>query len=240
MEGVVSKFEAGAAAIEALCRGVAEGLLVDVERKRVYDVPEFEEVQGAHHTQVSGRSPHCPGPLGSAAAWGSGKLSRRPAARRECRRSPTPPARVPAQATARLVDAHAGIHAALADMHAAFSGDGEDVQREWVRFTQRVDRRLEDALRATVKRSLQALSKLLNGDSKTEVLPLFRVTMVLERNSRVELRPTIQQLFDAVHKARATCAPAGRCRACGQPTAAPWLHGVAWRGGRPELAGAAV
>jgi hypothetical protein len=40
-------------------------------------------------------------------------------------------------------------------MHAAFEGDGEEVQREWVRFTQRVDKRLEEALRATVKRSLQ-------------------------------------------------------------------------------------
>jgi hypothetical protein len=73
------------------------------------------------------------------------------------------------QATARLAEAHAGIHAALAEMHASFVSDGEDVQREWVRFTARVDRRLEDALRATVKRSLQALSRLLNGDSKTEV-----------------------------------------------------------------------
>lgn len=85
-------------------------------------------------------------------------------------------------------------------MYAAFEADSEEVQREWVRFTQRVDKRLEEALRTTVKRSLQALSRLLNGDSKTEVMPLFRVTMVLERNARVELRPTIQQLFDTVHK----------------------------------------
>jgi len=53
------------------------------------------------------------------------------------------------------VEAHAGIDAALREMHAAFEGDGEEVQREWVRFTQRVDKRLEEALRATVKRSLQ-------------------------------------------------------------------------------------
>lgn len=104
------------------------------------------------------------------------------------------------QAKALLIDAHAGIDAALKEMHAAFEPDGEEVQREWVRFTQRVDKKLEDALRATVKRSLQALSRMLNGDSKTEVLPLFRVTMVLERNARVELRPTVQQLFDTVHK----------------------------------------
>lgn len=64
-----------------------------------------------------------------------------------------------AQAKARLVEAHAGIDAALREMHTAFAGDGEEVQREWVRFTARVDKRLEDALRATVKRSLQGLSR---------------------------------------------------------------------------------
>ncbi len=63
-----------------------------------------------------------------------------------------------------------------------------------------VDKKLEDALRHTVKRSLQELSRILNGDAKTEVLPVFRVTMVLEKSNRVELRPTIQHLFDMVHK----------------------------------------
>ena len=48
------------------------------------------------------------------------------------------------------------------------------MQREWVGFTQSVDKKLEEALRHTVKRSLQELSRLLNGDSKTEVLPIFR------------------------------------------------------------------
>lgn len=43
---------------------------------------------------------------------------------------------------------------------------------------------------------MQELSRLLNGDAKTEVLPIFHVTMVLERTQRVELRPTIQALFD--------------------------------------------
>lgn len=151
-------------------------------------------------------------------------------------------------------------------MHGAFAVDGEEVQREWVRYTARVDAKLEDALRATVKRSLQvwrascccmrvfgkggsvtarwwvavgcgracgpalaapavaaarmlrcraprprcqALSRLLNGDSKTEVLPLFRVTMALERSACVELRPTIQQLFDTVVKVRGAGAVGG-------------------------------
>lgn len=51
-EAVVSEFKAGVALIEGLCRGITEGLLVDVERKRLYELPEFEAVQVAHHVQV--------------------------------------------------------------------------------------------------------------------------------------------------------------------------------------------
>lgn len=35
-----------------LCRSVAEGILVDVERKRLYELPEFEAVQSEHHAKV--------------------------------------------------------------------------------------------------------------------------------------------------------------------------------------------
>ncbi len=36
-----------------------------------------------------------------------------------------------------------------------FEADSEEVQREWVKYTQKVDKKLEDALRHTVKKSLQ-------------------------------------------------------------------------------------
>lgn len=50
----MTEFKAGVATIEGLCRGVAEGLLVDVERKRLYELPEFEAVQAEHHARVGG------------------------------------------------------------------------------------------------------------------------------------------------------------------------------------------
>jgi hypothetical protein len=43
----------------------------------------------------------------------------------------------------------------MATIHKFFEGDSEEVQREWVRFTQKIDKRMEDALRHTVKKSLQ-------------------------------------------------------------------------------------
>lgn len=59
-------------------------------------------------------------------------------------------------------------------MHTFFESDGEEVQREWVRFTAKIDKKVEGVLHHAVKRSLQELNRLLNGDSKTEVLPVFR------------------------------------------------------------------
>lgn len=43
----------------------------------------------------------------------------------------------------------------MASIHRVFEQDSEEVQREWVRFTQKVDRKLEDALRHVIKKSLQ-------------------------------------------------------------------------------------
>ncbi len=55
----------------------------------------------------------------------------------------------------RLVSAVDEIREIMASIHRVFEQDSEDVQREWVRFTQKVDRKLEDALRHVVKKSLQ-------------------------------------------------------------------------------------
>lgn len=78
------------------------------------------------------------------------------------------------QAKQRLLTDFQEIQHTLAEMHTFFESDGEDVQREWVRFTARVDKKVEAVLHYAVKRSLQELNRLLNGDSKTEVLPVFR------------------------------------------------------------------
>ena len=51
---------------------------------------------------------------------------------------------------------------------------------------------IEDALRAAVKQSVAKIAKGLVGDKKSEVLPLFAVTLVLDKNQRIELKPTVQ------------------------------------------------
>ena len=55
-----------------------------------------------------------------------------------------------------------------------------------------VDKKLEDALRTAVRRSLQEMSRALNGDKRLEVAPLFIVSLHLDDTKRIELRPTVQ------------------------------------------------
>lgn len=57
------------------------------------------------------------------------------------------------------------------------------VQQHWVTYTEKMDCMVEDALRLNVKCSLQALSKAINGDSKTSPNPLFRVQVVLRQDT---------------------------------------------------------
>lgn len=48
------EYKAANTRIEAICRSVAELSLVAVDRKRTYDVEEFETLQMEHHAQVGG------------------------------------------------------------------------------------------------------------------------------------------------------------------------------------------
>ena len=82
-----------------------------------------------------------------------------------------------------------------------FAHDSENVQREWAELRRKIDKKLEDALRTSVKRSLQELSKALNGDKKLDVVPLFSVITMLKNNRRVELTPNVSDLFALIHGA---------------------------------------
>jgi dynein heavy chain len=106
--------------------------------------------------------------------------------------------RAHADAVRRTLDqTHQEVKATMLRAFEVFRYDGDDVQAEWIRFVEKVDRMLEEALRTTVKRSLQELSRAINGDARTDVQPLFRVNAVLDTN-RVEFKPTIVNLKETV------------------------------------------
>lgn len=57
------------------------------------------------------------------------------------------------------------------------------VQQHWVSYMEKLDRMVEDAFRVNIKRSLQELSKAINGDGKTSPNPLFKVEVVLKQQT---------------------------------------------------------
>ncbi|EKX36467.1 hypothetical protein GUITHDRAFT_97557 [Guillardia theta CCMP2712] len=98
----------------------------------------------------------------------------------------------------KLKNAHEEIKNLISKSYEMFSNDMEEIQREWHRYVSKIDRMVEDALRTTVKKSLQEISKAINGDAKTEVHPIFKVNMTLERE-RVEFKPTMNNLTQMVN-----------------------------------------
>ena len=69
----------------------------------------------------------------------------------------------------------------LRGMFKNFRDGSSEVQREWKSQINQIDKAFETSLKACVKRSLQDLSKAINGDSKTEPQSLFTVRILLEK-----------------------------------------------------------
>ena len=69
----------------------------------------------------------------------------------------------------------------LKAMYKNFKDGSPEVQREWKSQIAQIDKAFETSLKACVKRSLQDLSKAINGDSKTDPHSLFTVRIGLDR-----------------------------------------------------------
>lgn len=55
------------------------------------------------------------------------------------------------------------------------------MQEHWFHYTERVDCILEEAIRLNVKRSLQVMSRTINGDGKSAPDPVFKVRVILDK-----------------------------------------------------------
>lgn len=73
------------------------------------------------------------------------------------------------------------------------------IHTEWDKFVEKIDQKVEDALRLSVKRSLSTLYRAIMGDKTTEVQPLFLVYVVLDRQS-VEFQPRLEELIEIVSR----------------------------------------
>ncbi|XP_053403793.1 dynein axonemal heavy chain 2-like isoform X2 [Mercenaria mercenaria] len=97
----------------------------------------------------------------------------------------------------RLKQYHDEIIATMRRTYEVFKSDGAEVQSHWHRYTEKMDKMVEEAFRLNVKWSLQELSKAINGDGKSAPNPLFRVKVCLE-GDKVEFAPTLKQLATIV------------------------------------------
>lgn len=80
----------------------------------------------------------------------------------------------------RLQQMHFEIIHTMKGTYEVFRTDGQEVQQHWHRYTEKMDRMVEEAFRLNVKWSLQELSRAINGDGKSGPNPLFKVKVVLE------------------------------------------------------------
>ncbi|CAJ1086733.1 dynein heavy chain 2%2C axonemal-like [Xyrichtys novacula] len=100
--------------------------------------------------------------------------------------------------------AHQGIVDTMTRIHSTFSKDGPEVKEHWVKFTEKVDKMVQEALRINIKHSMEKLSKAINGDSKTSPNPLFKILVLLhqttsEATPKIVFSPTLEKLAQQVN-----------------------------------------
>jgi hypothetical protein len=99
--------------------------------------------------------------------------------------------------------AYKDIISVMKRMFEVFRNDGLDVLQHWRKYTVNIDKMLEDALRVNVKKSLQELSKAVNGDGKSAPTPLFKVSVVLD-GTRVQFEPSYDSIVQMTVRLAAT------------------------------------
>jgi dynein heavy chain len=109
-------------------------------------------------------------------------------------------------ATRQLTEANNRILDILRRLYQYFENE-EDVQSEWWKFIQCVEKHIDQALRTAVKRSLQKLAGAIKGDKSEQNKlasnsPLFSVDVILKKDDPSEvapdLDPSVSKLVDIV------------------------------------------
>ena len=75
------------------------------------------------------------------------------------------------------------------------------------------EQRLEEVLRSVVKRMIARLQKCLIGNKRTDIPACFTVTLVIDKNNRIELKPSIQvsTRFNSTNSNFCSMFCAGKC-----------------------------
>ncbi|CEL98551.1 unnamed protein product [Vitrella brassicaformis CCMP3155] len=98
-----------------------------------------------------------------------------------------------------LQNTHAEITDTMLATYQFFETHPQEIQREWKQYVDKMDKKVEEALKKAVKSSLQDLSKALNSSDgkrgEMDIAPLFKVHAVL-KGTKMDFRPTMSQLKD--------------------------------------------
>ncbi len=70
---------------------------------------------------------------------------------------------------------------------------GPRIQSEWLSFISRLDHKLEKSLKQSVKNTLTDLSKHIRGDSKQDLVPIFKVMTVLIIDESAQKWPVVHE-----------------------------------------------
>ncbi|XP_066933177.1 dynein axonemal heavy chain 2-like [Clytia hemisphaerica] len=97
----------------------------------------------------------------------------------------------------RLQSIHESIVVLMRRIYEVFKNDSHEIQNQWIRFTDKIDRMVEEALRLNAKWSLQELSRAINGDGKNTPNPLFRIKVVLEGTQ--EFSPKLKAIAHVIN-----------------------------------------
>jgi hypothetical protein len=99
----------------------------------------------------------------------------------------------------QLESTYSQVMDTLRTIYKHFREGSSEVKREWRSQVTQIDKMMEVSLKLAVKRSLQELSRAINGDSKTDPQTLFTVQIVLESHGRVSYQPSMVNLTHSVN-----------------------------------------
>jgi dynein heavy chain len=104
------------------------------------------------------------------------------------------------QLSAKFSEVFKTVSDALKKLYRNFADGPPEVLREWKSQINHIDKSVEHALKHCIKRSLNELSKAINGDSRTDPQTLFTTKVILDQ-SRIALayKPSIVNLTHSVN-----------------------------------------
>ena len=94
---------------------------------------------------------------------------------------------------------HGEIKQTLSDICKLFVGDSPESSRELDNFITFTDTKVQESLSLSVRKSLQELSRAINGDKRTDPQRIFRVRVVLEKSGKLVFSPSLNQLTTMIN-----------------------------------------